>query len=183
MTWLPNDLDIARARRMAQYDSQYRGCRHFNKSVDDHIACNRYGRIKNCRGCRVCPNCDGMRRWLNRHITKRRDHVGVCDTYICAMCGAYYEEHYVISSTPKQQIKNPGQCEVQNCRNHAYEGHQHTALTNGVHRTFIICLTHHRRLKTWRHHPEKTEQHIPIVVENGVLMDNPHYIKKQERRG
>lgn len=107
-------------------------------------------------------------------------------TYIsrtCMQCGAYIEDEYVeIRREQRNELEiatsNVGKCDVRGCRNGAWEGYQHTEA--GI--TFKICESHRRRVKTWRHHPDKGQEHNPLVVVKGALTDNPEYQIKQDRK-
>jgi len=99
-------------------------------------------------------------------------------TKSCAICGAYIEEHYV-GFTPKDNTEKPGdKCQVEGCNHTAYEGHQYEA--DGC--TYTICLTHRSRIKTWQQHPDKGLEQTPILHQNGLLIDNPHYKIKQSKK-
>lgn len=182
--WIPTQHELDRIRRLTREHGQFKSCRHYKRANNRSFTCKGKER-KTCNGCGTCPNCNGMMILYRRRTEKGydRDDIYLIYTYIsrtCIQCGAYIEDEFVsLRREERYEIhtSSEGKCDVRGCRNTAYEGHHH----NEAGHTYTICETHRRRIKTWRHHPEKGPEHNPLMVVKGVLMDNPEYHIKQEK--
>ena len=93
----------------------------------------------------------------------------------CAICGAYIDEELVSVSTHKEPEQKADCCQVDGCTNTAYEGY--TYEIDG--REFLICETHKNRIRTWKHHPHKGPENVPIRMCGSKLIDNPAYTRKK----
>jgi cobyrinic acid a,c-diamide synthase len=160
----------------------YPNCRHYKKTGDRTFLCKKNDtQKKNCSGCMVCPNCGGMMYTYRMKKDLNRNHIYITHAKSCNLCGAYVEEQYVMASQIKKEVSKENQCQVEGCRCGAHEGFR----TDDIHRadqTFTICLSHKRRIKTWRLHLRKGIEQVPLIVREGRLYDNPDYEMKQGKR-
>lgn len=167
---------------MYQDRGHFTGCRHYKKSGDRNFTCGKTDiQKKTCSGCMTCPNCGGMMYTHRMRKEPNRNYTYITHAKSCAICGAYIEEQYVLASQAKQEIRKENQCQVVGCVCSTYEGYR----TDEIHsagNAFTICLTHKRRIKTWRLHAGKGIEHVPLIVREGRLYDNPDYEKKQGKR-
>lgn len=180
--WWPNEHEQARMARMLQDRGHYPNCRHYKKNGDRTFVCAKHNSTKkSCSGCMTCPNCGGMMYTYRLRKDQNRNHIYITHSKSCTLCGAYIEEHYVMASQAKRESSKENQCQVEGCTHTAFEGYRTDEL-HSSNEAFTICLTHKRRIKTWRLHSGKGIEHVPLVVITGRLYDNPDYEMKQGKR-
>lgn len=171
-----------RTGRPIQIRGQFLNCRHYSSTDPTkrtfHCAKTDSQRAT-CEGCRTCPKCDSILFTYKLAQSRGRDCVHVEHDKSCVICGAYIEESLCVPLTRIDEHKNNDACQVHGCKHGAYEGFQHSEEVDGQEVSFRICETHRRRIKTWRLHPSKGEDQMPIIIEHGQLVDNPKYTKKQ----
>jgi len=164
---------------MEYVQDQYPNCRHYSRvQEDNHLrrfwCAEKKTEMATCTECRTCLRCDGRLRLYRRHVSHVRTGAYITEEYACFNCGGYYfREHF----QPMRQVKQGGLCQVEGCPRHTYEGHRHQE--GG--KTYTICETHHRKMKTWKYSGKGPEQK-PILLQAERLIDNPKYRKKQEGR-
>lgn len=180
--WLFSEHDLSRMERMRQDRGHYTKCRHYVKTGERTLNCRRHGQRRTCEGCLVCPNCGGMMATYRMTKDYHRTQIFITHAKSCVICGAYIEENYVVAIPKQQSTKAAEACQVHGCRHTAYEGYTHTEESAGRSLVFRICVTHVRRMKTWRLHPGKGEEHKPLLLEAGKLIDNPRYAVKQRKK-
>lgn len=169
-------------RMMLSRDGQYTNCRYHTRTQTRALYCLKHQEQRmDCHGCMTCPNCSGLMFTYQVRLHRRRDHVVISHQKTCALCGAYIEEHY-IRYEQNEELQTGNSCQVAGCRHKTHENHQHAEQYGGQEYKFTICLSHFRKLKTWRLHPDKGEQHKPIIMVAGALIDNPDYKLKGCRR-
>lgn len=108
----------------------------------------------------------------------RRDRTYLYHSKKCALCGLYFTEEMVKFIDVQKTDTPAGQCAVFGCNSTAWEGHTHEE--DG--QVYLICESHKNRLRTWKHHRMKGEQHKPIILHKGRLIDNPEYNLKQANK-
>ena len=165
---------------MEYIDDQYPNCRHHWKlrKNDLMFQCGEKRKsLATCNECRTCPNCNGRLGLYRRHVSFVRTGAHISEEYTCLNCGAYYVRTFFLTGQQVRQGKEAGLCQVEGCTGRTYEGHQHQ---DGG-KTYLICESHHRRIKTWRY-GEKGDEQKPILCQDGGLVDNPNYRKKQGKR-
>lgn len=170
--------DAARIKRLTQERGHYTNCRHYVRIKDRSFECLKRGKVKDCNGCFTCPNCNGL---MFTHTLKkyfRSDSLYISHTKSCAICGAYIEEHYVGFMAKRKTEKTEIECQVEGCTHGAYEGHEYTEAGQA----FKICITHRNRIRSWKQHPDKSEDQRPIMLHKNRLIDNPDYKIKQAKR-
>lgn len=132
-----------------------------------------------CEGCRTCPKCGGILFTYRLVQSRGRDSTYAEHDKSCIICGAFIEESLRLPRMRIAERKAKDACQVHDCKNIAYEGHQHLEEVDGRETSFRICEAHRRRIKTWHLHPSKGEDQKPIILEHGQLVDNPEYRKKR----
>ncbi|KAA0888701.1 hypothetical protein [Oryzomonas rubra] len=175
MIWQPTEHQAERARRLINVRGRFINCRHYAVKAKA-INCKKHGPRKTCRGCRTCPACDGTLAFDQISAIPGQRRTTIYETYSCVHCGAIIEHEYVAYTEQQPPNQRRGKCQVEGCRRTAYEGHEHQ---DG--KTWTVCVTHFRRMKTWRA-SEKGEDQKPLIVAMGRLVDNPSYWTKQKRR-
>jgi hypothetical protein len=43
----------------------------------------------------------------------------------------------------------------------------------------MVCETHFRQYRTWKNHPDKTEEQRPVIILLGKVIENPRYHKRR----
>lgn len=170
--------EASRIKRMTVDRGHFIHCSHYKKTGTTTFYCNKQKKTKrNCEGCFTCPNCGGLMYTDRLKKERNRNSIYVTHTKTCHLCGAYIEEH-MVGFVARQEQKRENSCQVQGCMNTAYEGHIH----EDGNKTFQICEKHRNRMKSWRQHPTKGEDQKPLIMQLGVLIDNPRYTIKQGKR-
>ena len=168
--------DAERIKRLTIDRGHFANCRHYQKTSDRTFICDKHGTRRNCEGCMTCPNCGGLMYTYRRRSETTRDSLWITHAKSCMLCGAYIEHQYAAFIEKKREKKPEGKCQVHGCTHIAWKAHEEGS------QTFQICVIHANRIKSWRQHPTKTEQHKPIMAHNGELIENPEYMIKQGKR-
>jgi hypothetical protein len=190
-TWWPNEHEMTRMVCMTRDNDHYPYCRHYTKTGARTFDCTKSGNQRTtCAGCMTCPNCGGMMFTCGLTQAAHRDRIFITHTKSCTICGAYIEERYVMATRPQEQEQEQKQdpeqeeavrCQVEGCPHTAYEGYTYrTEFPND--KQFIICITHKRRIKSWRQNPDKGYEQRPMIISSGRLCDNPEYDKKRRKK-
>jgi hypothetical protein len=165
-----------RVRRLTADRGRYKACRHY-KPTETGMRCDKHGIKHNCIGCFTCPNCGGLMFTYRVKKDRQRDRIYITHAKSCAICGAYIEEEMVEFTRKGKQPKAENKCQVSGCENTVWDGYQ---IEEQGHK-FSICETHKNRLRTWKHNINKGEQHKPVIIHNGKLIENPNYHVKQQK--
>lgn len=182
LKWFPDNLEASRAKRMQYERGRFINCRHYKKLPEDKkFICGKEIKERhNCHGCTTCPNCDGSLAFYGREETHRRDAVYYRMSFTCIHCGAFIEEQEMVQqkTAHRKDTRRIGECEVEGCPHTAYEGRLHNTPT----RIWLICESHHRKIRTWRSHQQKGPEQIPVIELNGKLYENQDYRIKQTKK-
>lgn len=152
-------------------------CKYYGQRVSDdavEINCEKHGVRNDCEECNTCPKCGGN---LYGEPERYYDGRGYYDVYLnkaCLQCGARYQGRAIkvpyTGTWGKRDlipISDLPSCEVEECEKKAWDGHKF--------KDFDICLKHKRQMRDWKAHPDKGEDRIPLLEEDGLLVENPEY--------
>lgn len=168
----------ARRERLTADRGHYTRCRHYKSLGARKFECRKYGDRRTCQGCMTCPNCGGPLYTYRLHKSLRRNIMYFDHSKSCTLCGAFIEEGFAMYLDSQQKSgKGDNSCSVSGCTHTVYERYEYKT----ENKVFVLCQTHRNRLKSWRQHKSKGQQHHPLLLEKGVLVDNPNYKIKQRK--
>lgn len=167
----------------------YQGTKRDAYQVETVFRCKLFGERVNCSGCGTCPKCGGRVYIERKYISHGQMHTILTKDMKCLACGLYTTEQILVpkESRKKKQTRTvngqrvPPPCSVKGCQHRAWDGQTVEIDTDTGPRTFPVCDTHKRRMKTWKRHKDKGLDKIPLIYFMGELIDNPEY--KYSKKG
>jgi len=151
-----------RVKREAERNNfgHFINCKYYSQKIGKDIIqvnCKKYGLKDGCFDCRTCPKCGGLL-FLEPFIDGDIIH----DNRACTMCGSRF---YFSTRVPKKRKKKSDVCNVTGCKGKRSKKYE----------DYPICDKHYGQIKTWGYHPDKTDEHFPLVVTEEGLCENPAY--------
>jgi len=187
-TYVPTIDDLKRRRRCtANVMGNFTYCRFYHETTVDltlKVDCDKHGIQDSCQSCYTCANCAGRLYYSREQVDEAEVQVRILHAKRCHQCSVYLpgETQVVKLAPPPQALREPQTkvpaCSVDGCKHKAWDHRQ-------VHKLFV-CDSHFRQVKTWQRQlkkGEKTEAERPLILNDGVLVENPFYNKKRKNPG